>query len=250
MRRTRYEHSSRALIPSARDRRHRGDPAAQATPLLRANDRGVLYGDGVFETLHVRPGGPWLLDAHLDRLARSAALLELTCPRGRADLAAAGAQAPSPAARGRPAAGLHAAARACLRHGRRRTGRPCVRQRRDGIQADHRRPGRHRDRPPWSPGGRPRRCPTPRTWPPGAGRPRRAPTTSSGSQPTGTPWKPPPRTWSGWPATRSARSRPRTPASCPAPPRRTCWPGGRAGPPRRGTHDHRRRAGRAPTGSG
>src|SRR4051812_2607981 len=30
-----------------------------------------LFGDGVFETVHLRPSGPWLLDAHLDRLTRS-----------------------------------------------------------------------------------------------------------------------------------------------------------------------------------
>jgi len=36
-----------------------------------------LFGDGVFETVHLRPSGPWLLAEHLDRLARSAALLEL-----------------------------------------------------------------------------------------------------------------------------------------------------------------------------
>ncbi|MEU4239246.1 aminotransferase class IV [Actinoplanes sp. NPDC026619] len=38
---------------------------------------GELFGDGVFETVHLRPGGPWLLDQHLARLARSAALLDL-----------------------------------------------------------------------------------------------------------------------------------------------------------------------------
>jgi 4-amino-4-deoxychorismate lyase len=36
-----------------------------------------LFGDGVFETVHLRPAGPWLLEAHLARLARSAALLSL-----------------------------------------------------------------------------------------------------------------------------------------------------------------------------
>jgi 4-amino-4-deoxychorismate lyase len=36
-----------------------------------------LFGDGVFETVHVRPTGPWLLDEHLARLARSAKLLDL-----------------------------------------------------------------------------------------------------------------------------------------------------------------------------
>jgi 4-amino-4-deoxychorismate lyase len=39
-----------------------------------------LFGDGVFETVHLRPTGPWLLPEHLDRLARSAALLEIEMP--------------------------------------------------------------------------------------------------------------------------------------------------------------------------
>jgi len=39
-----------------------------------------LFGDGVFETVHLRPSGPWLLPAHLDRLARSAALLDIPLP--------------------------------------------------------------------------------------------------------------------------------------------------------------------------
>ena len=38
------------------------------------------YGDGVFETVHLRPGGPWLLAEHLERLERSAARLELPLP--------------------------------------------------------------------------------------------------------------------------------------------------------------------------
>jgi 4-amino-4-deoxychorismate lyase len=50
------------------------------TPVLRGDDRGALTGDGIFETLHVRDGVPWLLDAHLDRMARSAAILELALP--------------------------------------------------------------------------------------------------------------------------------------------------------------------------
>jgi 4-amino-4-deoxychorismate lyase len=51
-----------------------------------------LFGDGVFETVHLRPSGPWLLDEHLDRLARSAELLELTLP-SRASLAGRVAEA-------------------------------------------------------------------------------------------------------------------------------------------------------------
>lgn len=46
-----------------------------------------LFGDGVFETVHLRPSGPWLLAEHLDRLARSAAVLEMTLP-SRGDLEA------------------------------------------------------------------------------------------------------------------------------------------------------------------
>lgn len=50
------------------------------TPLLRADDLGVLRGDGVFETIHVRGGQPWQLTEHLTRMARSARLLELALP--------------------------------------------------------------------------------------------------------------------------------------------------------------------------
>lgn len=49
-------------------------------PVLRVDDLGVLRGDGVFETLHVREGQPWLLGAHLDRMRRSARRLELPLP--------------------------------------------------------------------------------------------------------------------------------------------------------------------------
>lgn len=50
------------------------------TPILRADDLGVLRGDGVFETLHVRAGRPWLVDEHLARMAASADRLDLALP--------------------------------------------------------------------------------------------------------------------------------------------------------------------------
>jgi 4-amino-4-deoxychorismate lyase len=60
--------------------------------ILRANDLGVVRGDGVFETIHVRHGQPWLLDEHLDRMARSAAQLAIDLPT-RPELAGLAASA-------------------------------------------------------------------------------------------------------------------------------------------------------------
>jgi 4-amino-4-deoxychorismate lyase len=50
------------------------------TPILRADDLGVLRGDGIFETMHVRGGRPWLLAEHLTRMRSSAERLELELP--------------------------------------------------------------------------------------------------------------------------------------------------------------------------
>ncbi|MEE6259309.1 aminotransferase class IV [Plantactinospora sonchi] len=49
-------------------------------PVLRADDRGALHGDGLFETMHVRTGRPWLAAEHLARLVRSAVALDLPLP--------------------------------------------------------------------------------------------------------------------------------------------------------------------------
>jgi len=53
------------------------DPDA---PLVRVDDLGLMRGDGIFETVLVVDGKPRELDPHLDRLARSAAMLELPEP--------------------------------------------------------------------------------------------------------------------------------------------------------------------------
>jgi 4-amino-4-deoxychorismate lyase len=50
------------------------------TPVLNADDEGVLRGRSVFETLRVYGGMPFMLREHLDRLARSAAQLRLPEP--------------------------------------------------------------------------------------------------------------------------------------------------------------------------
>lgn len=49
-------------------------------PQLRVDDLGLLRGDGIFETVLVVDGTPRELGPHLDRLARSAAMLELPAP--------------------------------------------------------------------------------------------------------------------------------------------------------------------------
>jgi 4-amino-4-deoxychorismate lyase len=60
---------------------------APDTPILRADDLGVLRGDGIFETMHARDGRAWLLDEHLARMAGSAQRMQLDLPP-RAELAA------------------------------------------------------------------------------------------------------------------------------------------------------------------
>jgi 4-amino-4-deoxychorismate lyase len=69
------------------------------TPVLRADDLGVVRGESVFETMRVIDGRPCLLDDHLQRLARSAARLDIDLPAGFAELA-------HKAAAGFPDAGL------------------------------------------------------------------------------------------------------------------------------------------------
>lgn len=51
-----------------------------ATPIIRADDLGVVRGDGVFDATLVRRGVLRDTDAHLDRLARSAEILALPAP--------------------------------------------------------------------------------------------------------------------------------------------------------------------------
>lgn len=43
-------------------------------------DRGFLYGDGLFETLRVNRGRPWLWDEHWDRFSRGANTLRIALP--------------------------------------------------------------------------------------------------------------------------------------------------------------------------
>ena len=53
-------------------------PEAQA--LIPVNDRGFLYGDGLFETVRVVNGRPFRLAHHLERMARGADFLKIKSP--------------------------------------------------------------------------------------------------------------------------------------------------------------------------
>lgn len=57
------------------------DPVDPADAILTATDLAATRGDGIFETVVVVDGIPQALDAHLDRFARSAAMLDLPEPR-------------------------------------------------------------------------------------------------------------------------------------------------------------------------
>jgi len=45
-------------------------------------DRGFLYGDGIYETVLIRNGRPFLLGRHLERLRSSAAIIRVDVPWG------------------------------------------------------------------------------------------------------------------------------------------------------------------------
>ena len=59
-------------------------PEAQA--LVPINDRGFMYGDGLFETMRVVNGRPFRLAQHLERLLRGAVFLKIKCPFGPKEL--------------------------------------------------------------------------------------------------------------------------------------------------------------------
>ena len=58
-------------------------PLAEAK--VSIEDRGFQFGDGVYEVIRTYKGRPFSLDAHLARLDRSAAALDLKQPYSRAE---------------------------------------------------------------------------------------------------------------------------------------------------------------------
>lgn len=122
-------------------------PDATSVP---PDDPGVTYGVGVFETLHLRPSGAWLLDEHLDRMASSAALLEVALP-ARSSLAALACDAASSWSGSEGALRLICTGGGLAYATVSAVPEAVLRQRRDGISlvtADIGRPAGHR--PPWS----------------------------------------------------------------------------------------------------
>lgn len=57
-----------------------GTLADAEAPLIRVDDLGITRGDGIFETILVVDGKPRELGPHLERLARSAAMLQMPEP--------------------------------------------------------------------------------------------------------------------------------------------------------------------------
>jgi branched-chain amino acid aminotransferase len=53
-------------------------PEAQA--VVPVNDRGFMYGDGLFETMCVCGGRPFRMTQHLERMTRGAEFLKIKCP--------------------------------------------------------------------------------------------------------------------------------------------------------------------------
>jgi len=54
-----------------------GQFVSVGSPGVAALDRGLLYGDGLFETIRAYDGVPFLFEAHIERLNRSAAELRI-----------------------------------------------------------------------------------------------------------------------------------------------------------------------------
>lgn len=57
-----------------------GEVFSPETACIPVTDRGFLYGDSVYEVVRTYGGEPWALREHLERLAKSAAMVEMTLP--------------------------------------------------------------------------------------------------------------------------------------------------------------------------
>lgn len=58
----------------------------EAEAVVPVNDRGFMYGDGLFETLRICQGRPFRMAQHLERMTRGADFLKIKCPFTPRDL--------------------------------------------------------------------------------------------------------------------------------------------------------------------
>ncbi len=57
-----------------------GQFVSEAEAVVPVNDRGYLYGDGLFETMRVYNGKPFRMAQHLERMVRGANFLKINLP--------------------------------------------------------------------------------------------------------------------------------------------------------------------------
>jgi aminodeoxychorismate lyase len=57
-----------------------GQFVSEAHAVVPVNDRGFMYGDGLFETMRVCNGRPFRMAQHLERMMRGADFLKIKCP--------------------------------------------------------------------------------------------------------------------------------------------------------------------------
>jgi aminodeoxychorismate lyase len=57
-----------------------GQFVSETRAVIPINDRGFMYGDGLFETLRVCGGKPFRIAQHLERMMRGADFLKIRCP--------------------------------------------------------------------------------------------------------------------------------------------------------------------------
>jgi aminodeoxychorismate lyase len=57
-----------------------GQFVPEARAVIPINDRGFMYGDGLFETIRVCGGRPFRMAQHLERMTRGADFLKIKCP--------------------------------------------------------------------------------------------------------------------------------------------------------------------------
>jgi|TARA_B100000959_G_scaffold220042_1_gene232485 aminodeoxychorismate lyase len=64
-----------------------GEFIPESKAMVPVTDRGWLYGDGLFDTMRLFEGKPFLWHPHVDRLLQGAALMLIRIPFSKADLA-------------------------------------------------------------------------------------------------------------------------------------------------------------------